>query len=126
MNAMILYHDSYCRNRDRCRNLCAMNATSFTNAMIPWLLIRRPVALAALLSIAIHTFVAASTGSFAFDFNQARVFVLIAAIVGWADSRRRKEATFFGNLGVPAWIAPVTWAATAIVLEVITAAATSQ
>ena len=100
-----------------------LNSTSFTNRLPSWTIFRRPVALAALLWIAIHIFVAASSnGTFGFNVYQARLLVLFAAVVGWADSRRRKQGTFFGNLGIPAWITPVTWAVTVTLLELLMAA----
>src|SRR5215217_7464839 len=99
-----------------------LNSSTFTDRIPSWPILRRPVALAALLWIAIHIFVAgSSSGTFGFNVYQARLLVLFAAVVGWADSRRRKQGTFFGNLGVPAWITPITWAVTVSLLELLMA-----
>ena len=104
-----------------------LNGSTFTNRIPSWSVLRRPVALSTLLWLGIHAFVAASSsGTFEFNLYQARLTVLFAAIVGWADSRRRKDTTFYGNLGVPSWIPPVTWALTMMLLEIFTAAAVSR
>lgn len=82
-------------------------------------LVRAPVARAALLWLALHVFVAAATdGVWMFGMSQTRFLVVIAAAVGYFDSRRRREVTFAGNLGVPSYLSPATWAATVILLEI--------
>jgi hypothetical protein len=82
-------------------------------------LVRAPVARAALLWLALHVFVAAATdGAWTFGMSQTRFLVVIAAAVGYFDSRRRREVTFAGNLGVPSYLSPATWAATVILLEI--------
>lgn len=82
-------------------------------------LVRAPVTRAALLWFALHVFVAATTGGvFVFGIAQSRLLVVIAAAVGYFDSRRRRESTFAGNLGVPSYLSPATWAATVILLEI--------
>ena len=83
-------------------------------------LVRAPVMRAALLWLALHVFVAAATGGvFVFGMAQSRLVVVIAAAVGYFDSRRRRESTFAGNLGVPSYLSPAMWAATVIVLEIV-------
>jgi hypothetical protein len=83
-------------------------------------LVRAPVMRAALLWLALHVFVAAATGGvFVFGMAQSSLVVVIAAAVGYFDSRRRRESTFAGNLGVPSYLSPAMWAATVIVLEIV-------
>jgi len=82
-------------------------------------LVRAPVMRSALLWLGLHVFVAAATdGSWTFGMSQTRFLVAIAAAVGYFDSRRRREVTFAGNLGVPSYLSPATWAATVIMLEI--------
>ena len=82
-------------------------------------LVRAPILRAALLWLALHAFIAAVTdGSLIFSFSQSRFMVVIAAAVGYFDSRRRRESTFAGNLGVPSYLSPSTWAATVVLLEI--------
>jgi hypothetical protein len=82
-------------------------------------IVRAPVARAALLWLALHVFVAAATdGTWTFGMSQTRFLVVIAAAVGYFDSRRRREVTFAGNLGVPSYLSPATWAATVVLLEI--------
>lgn len=82
-------------------------------------LVRAPVLRAALLWLALHLFVAVVTdGRFIFPVSLSRLMVVIAAAVGYFDARRRREATFAGNLGIPSFVPPVMWVATIIALEI--------
>jgi hypothetical protein len=82
-------------------------------------LVRAPILRAALLWLALHVFVAAASDDmWLFGMSQTRFLVVIAAAVGYFDSRRRRESTFAGNLGVPSYLSPATWGATVVLLEI--------
>ena len=94
-------------------------SSSAAGSLLSLKLVRAPILRAALLWVALHAFIAVATdGSLTFSFSQSRFLVVIAAAVGYFDSRRRREATFAGNLGIPAFVTPAMWAATTGVLEI--------
>jgi hypothetical protein len=94
-------------------------SSSSAGSLLSLKLVRAPILRAALLWLALHVFVATvAEGGFVFPVSMSRLIVLIAAAVGYFDSRRRREATFAGNLGIPPFVPPVMWAATTVVLEI--------
>lgn len=80
---------------------------------------RAPLARAAVLWLALHVFIGIANGGLVFNFAQIRFVVIVAGVVGYIDSRRRHETTFLGNLGIPAYLPPLLWAGTVIVLETL-------
>ena len=80
---------------------------------------RAPLYRAALLWFALHVFIGIANGGVVFNFAQIRFVVIIAAVVGYIDSRRRHETTFLGNLGIPAFLPPLLWAGTVIAIETL-------
>ena len=106
-------------NRHRSIEIIELAEPKPVSSILSLRLVRAPVVRAALLWFALHVFVAAATaGVFVFGIAQSRLLVVIAAAVGYFDSRRRRESTFAGNLGVPSYLSPATWAATVILLEI--------
>ncbi|MEO8193858.1 MAG: hypothetical protein ABI681_08395 [Gemmatimonadales bacterium] len=90
-------------------------------------MIRAYPARAFLLWIALHAFVAVGSGAgiVAFSTSASLALTVIAAAVGFFDSRRRHEYTLLGNLGIPALAPPAMWAGTILVLEILLRAMTA-
>ena len=73
---------------------------------------------AALTWFAFHVFLAVATGSIStFGFKGVLFMAAAAAIVGFVDSRRRRESMMLGNLGIPVYVVPASAAATVLALE---------
>lgn len=100
------------------------------NAVIPELffsiasprLVRVHPLRAALTWLTFHVFLALTSGGIsAFGFRGALFMAAATAIVTFMDSRRRREASFLGNLGVSKFAGPVMAATTVLVLEILLA-----
>jgi hypothetical protein len=64
-------------------------------------------------------FIGFASGGVIFNFAQMRFVVIMTAVVGYIDSRRRHDTTFLGNLGLPAYVPPLLWVAAVIALETL-------
>lgn len=68
---------------------------------------------------AVHAFVAVVTGAevVVFAIPTSLALVVISGAIGLVDTRRRREVTMLGNLGVAPVVPAALWAATVLVLE---------
>lgn len=83
-------------------------------------MLRAYPARAAFLWFALHVFMAAVSGGEIIAVGTKATIVLgvIGAVVGNADTRRRREYGMLGNLGLPKWTPSGIWAGTMVVLEI--------
>ena len=103
-----------------------MDVTSTTGGGIASLKILRSYPLrAALIWIALHIFVAASTGKLSsLGFTATLILAAVAGIVAFLDARRRREIPFLQNLGVSQFLPGALAVATVLGLEIVLAVIT--
>lgn len=75
---------------------------------------------ALVLWVALHAFVVLVTGAKVVVFETATsvALVVISGAIGFIDTRRRREFTMLGNLGVSSLAPAALWAGTVLALEI--------
>lgn len=71
--------------------------------------------------LALHAFVVLVTGAkvVVFAIPTSVALIVISGAIGFIDTRRRREFTMLGNLGIPSVVPTALWAGTVLVLEVV-------
>jgi len=82
----------------------------------------RHTALRILVGRALLLFVLVTIVMIALDVDSPVGVVLLVAVLGWIDLRRRREALFWANLGYSVWLTTGVFAAVAIAGETVFAA----